>query len=98
MSEVWADGFVCLAMSDQQLTGPALVGLQSSTVLTTASQPLPNDPAMMARPGVEFLGRVIVEFWVGRPAVVAAIGSDKARLVALTTERLNQLNAQVRQT
>ncbi len=91
-AEVWADGLVCLSMSDARFIGPALAALMDPSSLNTVERPLPDGPVMMDRPGVEFLGRAVVDFWTGRPPVAGTIGADSGRLVSLTTERLKQIS------
>ncbi|MGH2867917.1 MAG: hypothetical protein ACRDNK_10175 [Solirubrobacteraceae bacterium] len=90
-SEVWADGFVCVSMTDPRLIGPALAILKGSQPVTRTTRELPGHPMMMHRPTQPFLGRVIVEFWTGSSPRVAAIGSDSGRLIALTEQSLKQL-------
>lgn len=87
-SEVWGDGFVCIAMSDPRIAGPALAALGGSSPVTSLNHDLPGAPVMMDRPGEEFLGRVVVEFWTGKTPVVGAFGSDIGRVIDFTEARL----------
>src|ERR1700680_1126259 len=64
-SEVWADGFVCVAMTDPRLIAPALAALHDAMPSTTTVRELSAQPLMMDRPTAAFLGRVVIEFWVG---------------------------------
>ena len=97
VSEVWADGYVCLAMDDPSLIGPALLALPGSRSGTIAGGVLPADSSMM--PGrtdasgapVAFLGRVVVELWSDRPPSVSTSGAEAPRLLSATIERLKQV-------
>lgn len=91
-SEVWADGFVCVSMTDPRLIAPALAILKDSQPLSGTERELLGYPMMMNRPSERFLGRVIVDFWTGSAPHVAAIGSDRALLVSLTEQSLKQLD------
>jgi hypothetical protein len=91
ISEVWADGFVCLAMDDPTLLQSAVAGIHQCRPLTGSAYGLPTDGVLLDGPRGGFLGRVIVEFWTGMPPVVAAEGSDTALLLRLTEARLVEL-------
>lgn len=90
-AEVWADGFVCFAMTSPTLVPAAAAALMGGNAAKTPAGPLPSAPVMMQRSGQEFLGRVAVEFFdTGSPAI-GAFGDDQSQLLALSRERLSQL-------
>jgi len=91
-AEVWADGFVCLCMSDPSLIAPALATLTGARPVTRPTADLPTDPVMMEHSGSAFLGRVTIEFSRrGEAPVVGAFGSESGELVRLTADRLKQI-------
>jgi hypothetical protein len=92
ISEVWTDGFVCLAMSDARLISPALAALKDSKPLDRAKVALPDQPVMMDRADARFLGRVVIEFRTGSAPMVAAIGPDTTKLLHFTGQRLKQID------
>ena len=91
-TEVWADGFVCVAMSDPRLVGPALAALQGPVPVTHSTRSIPASPVMMDRSEAPFLGRTIVEFRVDQAPVVGTVGADSGRLLELTRAMLKTID------
>jgi hypothetical protein len=86
--EVWADGLITMVMSDPRLMGPALAALGDASFHTTTELPLPDHAVMTNRPGSEFLGRLLVDFWFGHAPLVAVVGSDTQRILSMTQKWL----------
>lgn len=90
-TEVWSDGFVCVATTDRNFIPAAAAALATADPNTELSSPIPAGADMMDRPGVTFLGRAIVEFWSNRPPVASASGTDVPQIIELSRTRLEQV-------
>jgi len=90
-AEVWADGFVCVAMSDPRLAGHALAALHGPAQVSETVRSIPASPVMTEREA-PFLGRAIIEFFTDQAPVVGAIGAEPGRLLELTRAQLKSID------
>lgn len=91
-TEVWADGFVCLSMTDPRLMGAALAALSGSPARGQATRSLPDHAVMTEHKQAQFLGRVLVEFWSEGAPAIGVVGAQPDRLLSLTVKRLRQMD------